>query len=200
MIGTDLAPSLCAPIGIRAAARTVLHHNGAVLADPPLLEGPVVTLRPLRSGDADAITHHCQDPEISRWTVQIPYPYLRSDAEEFIASGVWALAVCDATTGFLAGCIGVPDVDEDAAVCEVGYWIGRDARGRGLASAALAMLASWLVSECGVHEVELLIKPANAASERVAANAGFSDRGRVSGRRIADANLWSLAAAGAGRR
>ncbi len=39
----------------------------------PLTDG-VVSLRPFTHDDVPSVTHACQDPLISRWTVGIPSP------------------------------------------------------------------------------------------------------------------------------
>jgi hypothetical protein len=51
----------------------------------PLADG-VVTLRAFTSGDVPAVTAACQDPEISRWTATIPWPYDEDHARTWIAT------------------------------------------------------------------------------------------------------------------
>lgn len=168
-------------------------------AVPTSLTDGAVLLRPLTPDDVPAITAHCQDPEIPRWTL-VPSPYERRHAEEFLASGEWALAVCLASDGdSLLGCIGVPRVDEAAATAEVGYWIAAAARGRGLAPAALRLVTAWLVQHAGFRRVELSIFPGNSASERVAAKAGFRFEGVSASRHVRDgralaAVVWAVTA------
>lgn len=62
-------------------------------------------------------------------------------------------------------------------VAEVGYWVRREARGRGYATRATR-----LVSESGIHElalsrIQLHAFPENVASQRVAEKAGFTREG-----------------------
>lgn len=166
---------------------------------PFLLTDCTVLLRPLAPGDVPAITAACQDPEIPRWTM-VPSPYQRHDAEKFLASGEWALAIClaDAPASLL-GCIGAPRADEAAGTVELGYWIAAPARGRGLAPAALGLVAGWFLDECGYRRVELSIFPGNSASERVAAKAGFRFEGVAPRRHLRDgvpldAVVWVLTA------
>lgn len=166
---------------------------------PPALTDGKVLLRPITSADVPAITAHCQDPEIPRWTM-VPSPYERHHAEKFVASGEWGLAICLAgEPDVLLGCIGVPHVDDDAGTCEVGYWVAAPARGSGLAPAALRLVATWLLQECGYRRIELSIFPGNSASERVAAKAGFRFEGVAPSRhvrdgRCLDAIVWALVA------
>jgi hypothetical protein len=44
---------------------------------PPLSDG-MVTLRPWTPGDVPEVTLACRDPEIVRWTTQIPKDYTES--------------------------------------------------------------------------------------------------------------------------
>jgi RimJ/RimL family protein N-acetyltransferase len=65
-------------------------------------------------------------------------------------------------------------------IADVGYATLPEARGRGVASAALGLLTTWLtdpVGGCGLPRVQLDHAVANAASCRVAARAGFVQEG-----------------------
>lgn len=58
-----------------------------------------------------------------------------------------------------------------------GYWLARDATGRGLASWALAMLIDHAIHDVGLHRIEVAIRPENAASLAVAQRLGLVDEG-----------------------
>jgi len=119
--------------------RGVLRHP-----DPPLTDG-VVTLRAKGRGDVEAMVAACQDPEISRWT-RVPSPYGRDDALGWIAASELELVagtgigwlVVDAQDRLLAS-VGVMEIDRAAGRAEIGYWVTRDARGRGVATRAVAL-------------------------------------------------------------
>jgi RimJ/RimL family protein N-acetyltransferase len=57
------------------------------------------------------------------------------------------------------------------------------ARGRGFGTRALQLLSRWAIEGLGLERVELLANPANAASQRVAARAGFTREGLLRGYR-----------------
>ena len=59
----------------------------------------------------------------------------------------------------------------------IGYWMAANARGRGLATAALRTLSRWAIEELGLGRVELATDPENLASQRVAEKAGFQREG-----------------------
>ncbi len=154
---------------------------------PTLRDGDLL-LRPKRPEDADAITAACQDPEIPRWTL-VPSPYTRADAEAFIAADAEAAAdgtaagllAVDARDGTLLGSFGVMELDREPGYGEIGYWVAAEARGRGIATRAVRLLAEWGRRELGLTRIDVLPHRANAASRRVAEKAGFTATGELVG-------------------
>ena len=138
----------------------------------------VVRLRPFTLEDAPAIATACDDPEISRYTLNIPSPYTLDDARAYLeqceqdwrdATGRLAFAIVDRTSGSLLGSIDVRLGD----VGSIGYWIAAPARRRGIATRALRLLSRWAIEEGGVERLELTTHTENVASQRVAEKAGF---------------------------
>ena len=150
-------------------------------AAPVRLGDGVVTLRCWEPGDADAVWTACQDPEIVRF-LPIPQPYTQEVAREFVAQrrADWnthderSFAITDAATGRVLGSIARHLRAEHRA--EVGYWLAREARGRGLATRALRLVADWSFEE-GLLRLELFTHPDNTASGAVALRAGFEFEG-----------------------
>jgi RimJ/RimL family protein N-acetyltransferase len=145
----------------------------------PHLDDGVVALRPPAPGDVDAITAACQDPEISRWT-RVPSPYTRRHAVEFVdrSAGMWAQAtdaafvIVDAESDDVLGAMGVHRLGGEDCGPEVGYWLKREARGRGVATRALRLLTGWACRELGMR-LMLQADVRNRASRRVAEKAQF---------------------------
>ena len=153
--------------------------------EPPLSDG-VVALRPWGApGDVEAITAACNDRAIAEFLDVIPSPYTENDAREYIASTRqgWAdgttsnFALTVAETGEAVGSIGVRWVHPDHGVAEVGYWVAPQARGRGLCTRGVRLVSSWLIADCGVERLQLRADEQNAASRKVAVNAGFTQEG-----------------------
>ena len=152
------------------------------LPDPPLADAEL-RLRPWSLGDVPAVTAACQDPEISRWTV-VPEEYTDQQATEFIATREsdriagkqLDLAVVDHGDGLL-GAIGMSNFDWPDHRGEIGYWMAREARGRGLGTQAVRLLSRWAIDWLELERVELLANPANEASQRLAERAGFTREG-----------------------
>jgi RimJ/RimL family protein N-acetyltransferase len=151
----------------------VLRHP-----DPPLSDG-VITLRPMTAQDADAITAAAQDPEIPRWT-RVPVPYRRADALSWVAGAELELDA-GVTIGWLAvdhydrllASISVMEIDREARTGEIGYWVAREARGRGVATRAVRLVRDWAAAELGLSTIEIEVHEDNLASQAVARAAGF---------------------------
>jgi RimJ/RimL family protein N-acetyltransferase len=147
------------------------------LPDPPLGNGDV-GLRPWRPQDVPAIVAACQDPEIPKWTL-VPSPYSEDDARLWLAAQAAArrggrrveLAIVDPADRLLGSIAIARSIDGRAG--EVGYWIARDARRRGVATRAVRLLVGWAFRELGLERIELLAEPGNTASQGVAEAAGF---------------------------
>jgi RimJ/RimL family protein N-acetyltransferase len=139
----------------------------------------VVTLRPWAHADAPALAEALDgDPEISRWLDLVPQPYSVIDAHAYIsAPGEEKYAVTDAATGQVLGSIGIR-WNETGDSGEIGYWLRRDARGRGVMTRALTLLARHAI-DAGAARVQLRADPENVASCRVAEKAGFTREGML---------------------
>jgi signal transduction histidine kinase/RimJ/RimL family protein N-acetyltransferase len=150
--------------------------------DPPLADEAVL-LRLPREADAPAIVAACADPEVARW-VPVPVPYTLADARAFLemvregwASGSdLTFAIEERATGALAGMIGLHD-GRTPARAAVGYWLAPAARGRGLATRAVRLVAAWAFEDERLERLELLTLVGNDASGRVAIRAGFRREG-----------------------
>jgi ribosomal-protein-alanine N-acetyltransferase len=154
--------------------------------DPPLSDG-VVTLRPWLADDvADLVVCLDGEEEVVRWLDAIPQPYREPEANAWIehATTAWRegsaapFAVTDATNAKLIGSVGVNWVgDREERVGEVGYWMRRDVRGRGLATRAVRLASRWALGELGCERLQLRADEQNVPSQRVAVKAGFTREG-----------------------
>ncbi|MGH2734025.1 MAG: GNAT family N-acetyltransferase [Actinomycetota bacterium] len=168
----------------------------------PFSDG-VVALRRWEQNDIASLVELVADPEVPRWT-GIPSPYTRRDAKGFLRTTARAeamsigtdLCVYDAGGGEIFGGAGLK-LHVIHATAEVGYWVARNARRRGIASRAVHLMAGWAFGELGVRRLELLTHPGNRASEAVALRCGFEREGvlrsyrEIKGRRV-DLTMFSL--------
>ena len=140
-----------------------------------------MVLRAWRMEDAPAVAEACRDTEIARWLAFVPQPYTLDDARRYIQECIDAaddrrpFAITDAESGAVIGSIDMRITRLGAG--HIGYWMAANARGRGLATAALRTLSRWAIEELGLGRVELATDPENLASQRVAEKAGFQREG-----------------------
>jgi ribosomal-protein-alanine N-acetyltransferase len=152
------------------------------LPDPPLTDG-TIALRMTSEADLPALVAALQDPLIPRYT-RVPSPYGERDARAFIAeqgrrreegTGL-SLLIVDADTDRLLGSIGT-DVHPDGARADIGYWVAREARGRGVAARAVVLLGRWMFEALDLARLQIHTETENVASQRVAETAGFTREG-----------------------
>ena len=111
-----------------------------------------VRLRLQTDSDAEAIVAACQDPEIPRWT-RVPEPYgeaeargwLEQEAQGRVRGELLGLLAVHPADDRLLGSVGIVHLDREERRCELGYWMAREGRGRGLATRAVRMLSGWVL-------------------------------------------------------
>jgi RimJ/RimL family protein N-acetyltransferase len=79
----------------------------------------------------------------------------------------------------LVGIAVAPRIDAAAGEIELGYVVAREARGRGVATTALALLTRWALEERSAARAYLRINVGNEASRRVAARCGYTYEGTL---------------------
>lgn len=146
----------------------------------------VVALRPWRRCDVPQRFAGFSDPECLRFSWPLVEPFTeahvwaRFDAQEQarLHGEELDLAVVDPIEPeHVWGGVSVYDVDGAQARAAVGYWLASHARGRGVATRALRLLARWAFEDLAVARLELTCAPDNVASQRVAERCGFVREG-----------------------
>jgi RimJ/RimL family protein N-acetyltransferase len=156
-----------------------------------LIEFPVeglsdgdVRLRLHADEDIPAIVEACQDPEIPRWT-RVPDEYTENDALEWFdhqdrrrgEGDALELLIVEDETDALLGSIGFVKLDHEERIGSLGYWLARDARGRGVATRALRLISSWAFDALPVDRISIVIQQGNEPSRRLAERAGYTYEG-----------------------
>lgn len=146
---------------------------------PELDLGEGRRLRLWREADVPAVMRAYALADIQRW-------HLKTMTEEEARSwvGSWSRrwheetgagwAVTQGRTVF--GQFSLRTLDLAGGTASVSYWVLPEARGRGLAAAALRAVAAWAVG-AGLQRLELAHSTVNTASCRVAGTAGFELEG-----------------------
>jgi RimJ/RimL family protein N-acetyltransferase len=123
----------------------------------------------------------CKDEEITRWT-RVPTVYGITAARAWVAEsrvlvsdGISApFAIVAAGDGELLGSISLMRFTWEHARGEVGYLLGRQARGEGHATRALRLICAWGFEALSLERIDLYAATGNAPSQRVAERAGFT--------------------------
>jgi RimJ/RimL family protein N-acetyltransferase len=155
--------------------------------EPPMplhLDCGGCVVRSYRPGDEDALARHANDRGV--WLNlrdRFPHPYTRQDAEHWVrfAAGAtpetnFAIALDSQAVGGI-GLVLHDDVERCSA--EIGYWVGRAYRGRGIATAAVRGLTAHAFATHALTRVYALPFADNAASRRVLEKAGYRCEGRL---------------------
>jgi [ribosomal protein S5]-alanine N-acetyltransferase len=164
--------------------RHILLGVPLAFPDPPLAAGGIV-LRTLEPRDVPWVTAACSDRELSRYVPGIPYPYAEADARAFIerSASAWAegsaatFVISNVPDGAGMGTVALHLAAGDTGLAQVGYWLTREARGRGAATIAVQLVARWAFAAVGIDRLSLQTAPENVASQRVAERAGFTREG-----------------------
>jgi len=169
--------------------------------DPPLTDGTVI-LRRWTERDLGCVEAASREGRIPEGTT-VPANFTPAEGLLWVERQ-WARAdngtglsqaIADAGSHEALGAVVL--MSRQPGTAEIGYWLIESARGRGLGSRAVALVARWAVTEARLARVEALVEPGNTASRRVLERAGFRREGHlrsylVFDRRRADALIYSL--------
>lgn len=140
-------------------------------------------------GDAEAWLRGITDPEFKRWNTPLvevtdlegSRQMLRMRARAVLEGRTMAFRVADAADDRVLGSVSVQEIDIRMRVARVGYWVMPEARGRGVATHALALASSWALRDLGLHRLELAHAVGHEASCRIAGRCGFPVEGTLRG-------------------
>ncbi|HUV31881.1 MAG TPA: GNAT family protein [Acidobacteriota bacterium] len=167
-------------------------------------EGTQVNLRRITPADADDLVRHIGDRDISRQTF-IPYPYGRKDARRFIAwsqeqwrkKTAFPFSIEDRRTGRVVGGIGLHRINFLHKNAELGYWLNKRYRGRGVMTEAVHLILAFAFRELKFERVYGHVFVSNDASVRVLRRVGFKREGYLRRsyfhrRRWQDSHLYAI--------
>ena len=142
-------------------------------------------LRPWAPGDEEALVRHANSYKI--WLNvrdRFPHPYTREHADSWIKvvadQGHPPLNFAIVVEGEPVGGIGLaPKTDVHRKTAEIGYWIGREHWGQGLATAAVRRITEYAFETFDLERLEALVFEWNPASFRVLEKAGYTQECRM---------------------
>ncbi|TQJ74727.1 GNAT family N-acetyltransferase [Streptomyces sp. SLBN-31] len=158
----------------------------------PVLHGHGLRLRPWDARSETDVANWLRgltDPDFRRWNTPLrPVTDLESAHESLSAKTLSAAegtgvsyCVTDSASGTVLGHIGLNLINHALSNARVGYWVLPEARGRGVATRALAVASRWAFTELGLHRLELDHALGHEASCRIAERCGFRYEGTLRG-------------------
>ena len=150
------------------------------------LQYGLVTLRPSTEADIDSIFQACQDPLIPAFTT-VPANYTLDHAIDFVRSDLFGLAerreirfIVDYGNGddiAFAGVISLHTINIKNHSAEIGYWLEKSMRGKGIATTATKMITDYGFRSLGFRRIEGLADVENTASQKLLTKAGYQREG-----------------------
>jgi RimJ/RimL family protein N-acetyltransferase len=128
--------------------------------------------------DADALVRHANNINVARQLRdRFPHPYSRANAHAFLKAATSAVGsdnLAIDVNGEAAGAIGhVAGTDVERYSAEIGYWLGEEHWGRGVATEALVLVTAHLFTTSNILRLFALPFADNLGSIRVLEKAGY---------------------------
>ncbi|MBP1907290.1 RimJ/RimL family protein N-acetyltransferase [Paenibacillus turicensis] len=148
------------------------------------IETTRLLLRPFLASDAPIVSELCNNYNIYKSTLSLPYPYSESDAVAWIERHegnfskdvMYQFAITDKVTQELYGGIGISN-NQGHKHGELAYWIGEKYWGKGIASEAAKAMIEFAFNHKKYHKVYATHFASNPASGKVMLKAGMVQEG-----------------------
>ncbi|GCE50011.1 ribosomal-protein-serine acetyltransferase [Thermosporothrix hazakensis] len=101
--------------------------------------------------------------------------YMQASMEDFargqqLPTSIWY-------RGHIVGAIGFPRIQHMRRMAEIGYWLDKDAQGKGIITRATSALVTYAFQEYGFNKVEIHAAAGNKRSRAVPERLGFTQEG-----------------------
>lgn len=157
----------------------------------PRLNGAFINLRKLSVNDAKPMTNF-MSYNIAKNLYDVPYPYTMKNALYFIRFSYsdfssfkavhFAIEYRKSSANdslLFVGVISLKDIDQVNKKASLGYWIGEEYWGKGIATKSVQFIISYAFSELGLQEIYAYVFSENKPSIRVLEKNGMSQIGEV---------------------
>ena len=152
----------------------------------PTLQYGLVTFRPSEEKDIDSIFNACQDPLIPAFTT-VPAAYTIDHAIDFVRSDPFSFTerrefrfVIDYGNGDdvkFAGVISLHTINIKNHTAEIGYWLEKSMRGKGIGTIAAKMITDYGFRTLGFRRIDGLADVDNTPSQKLLTSAGYQKEG-----------------------
>ncbi len=162
----------------------------------------VVLLEPYRIGDVERLYQAARESitEMSPWmswchadySIEESRAWVESRAEAWEKGTEYDFAITDAKDGsFLGGC-GLSHIAQANQIANLGYWVRTSRTKRGVASAAVRLLAQFGLGKLKLNRIEIMAAVGNKASQRVAEKVGATREGILRNRIVVHDRVYDV--------
>jgi [ribosomal protein S5]-alanine N-acetyltransferase len=156
------------------------------------------TIRSYREEDLQQLIRHADDHAVwQNLTDMFPHPYTKESGRDWINHATSQepqtnFAIADKGDRVIGG-IGL-ELERDVyrVSAEIGYWLGLEWWGQGIATRALRALTEWAFTTFALERIQAGIFETNPASGRVLEKAGYSLEGRLRRKVIKEGRVLDL--------
>jgi RimJ/RimL family protein N-acetyltransferase len=163
----------------------LVMENSSEILGKPRLEGDRIVLRPLEDSDASTLYENVKEYEMARWLINIPHPYPEDGALEFINKSKelmekgesYEMAIEFKETSEVIGVMSFCKVDQKHRNAELGYWVAKDHRNKGIATEAASALLAYGFKKLNLERIYAKCFVDNKPSKRIMEKLGMDYEG-----------------------
>ena len=153
------------------------------------------TLRHYQQSDEKSLHKNINDKEIFRFTTRIPYPYMLEDAKDWIQNCQKMYRAKKKTEYVLvididdevAGSVSFHNIAENKA--EIGYWLGKKFRGKGIMAKAVKVMTEIGFEKFGLEKIYANVFVDNIPSQNVLKKNKYKKEGIIKNYHIKDGKV-----------
>ncbi len=141
-----------------------------------------ITIRPFEPGDIPGFSKAARESadQVGRWMPWCHSGYSIQEAETWYGScrDAWSseasypFLIIDPQTQGIIGSVDINQINRIHRIGNIGYWVASSFTNKGVATAAVRLVARFGFHEGGLSRLEIVIMTDNIASRRVAEKAG----------------------------
>ena len=155
----------------------------ATFADKPTIEGERIILRPLQSGDADALLAAMENGDSMRLT-GTHATFTLEQLEAWVTSRPLQddrldLAIIDRVSGAFVGDLAINEWDADNQSCNFRIALTPAGQNRGIGTEATRLIVGYVFEHLPIHRISLDVYAFNPRAAHVYTTVGFVVEGRA---------------------
>lgn len=167
-------------------------------------KGKSIILRPLKKSDVSSIFKYTKSADIPRYTF-VPSPNTVENIERFIKSShlsarkgtTYVFGITEPDVDEVIGTIAILGINAVHKKAEIGYWLAKKFRGRGIMFEAVSLILKFCFKELKLQRVQAATLPDNVFSQKLLKTCGFKYEGRHRNyffhrKRIKDAYMYAI--------